>query len=72
MEPVGSQARSLASGTLATLTGLSRYDQIDPVRAAFIRFVDEAEDRTPGTYRAWPDAWLAFKSSPAYPLAGAA
>lgn len=67
MEPVTTQVRWLASGTLAHLCGETRYEQIDTTRCAFIRFVDEAEERAPGSLEAWPDAWAAFLSSPAYP-----
>ncbi|KAA1053898.1 hypothetical protein FHW79_005990 [Azospirillum sp. OGB3] len=68
MEPVTTQVRGLASGTLAHLSGQSRHEQINTIRTAFIRFVDETELQAPGTLKGWPAAWAAFTSSTAYPL----
>ncbi|WP_377806685.1 hypothetical protein [Azospirillum sp. A29] len=67
MEPVTTQVRWLASGTLAHLTSQSQYEQIDTIRCAFIRFVDEAEQWAAGTFERWPDAWAAFVNSTSYP-----
>lgn len=53
---VAIDARQLSSGTIATLTGIRRYDQIDQIRYAFMQFVERAER----TYETWEDAWLDF------------
>lgn len=50
-------AAFLSSGTLATLTGLKKYDDLDKVQAAFTKFCAE---RT-GTLATWAQAWEAFK-----------
>lgn len=50
------QARALSSGTFGSLTGFSRYDQVDPVRVAFVLWcvAHEAEFET------WQPAWRVF------------
>lgn len=53
-----SQASSLASGTIATLTGLRQYSQIDRARASFVEFCEENE----GRYDSWIPAWTHFES----------
>lgn len=67
MDTISDQVRGLASGTLERLCGLPGGD-VGAVRAAFVGYVDAAEERLPGTFRTWTEAWLAFKRSPAYPL----
>lgn len=52
------QARTLASGTIATLTGLSRYEDIEEVQARFVAFI--ADDNPPDRFTCWQDAWDAF------------
>lgn len=52
------QARTLASGTIATLTGLERYEDIDATRARFVAFV--ADENPPDAFTCWQDAWDAF------------
>jgi hypothetical protein len=49
-------ARQLSSGTMADLTGLSRYDQVDPVQFEFVEFCEE----TPGRWQNWQEAWRSF------------
>jgi len=56
-DTVQNQARTLSSGTLATLTGLKRYDQLDAVQAEFVAFTDENSDE----FTCWQDAWEAYK-----------
>lgn len=53
------QAITLSSGTLATLTGLKRYDQLDSIQNEFVMFCIENE----GEFTCWQDAWEAFKLS---------
>ena len=52
-------AVSLSSGTLAALTGLRRYDELDKVRAAFVEFCAA----NTGKFTTWGKAWNAFKSA---------
>jgi hypothetical protein len=49
-------ARCVASGTLATVTGLRRYDELDALRARFVAFCAAHE----GDYDCWQTAWKAF------------
>lgn len=52
---------------LAHLTNQTQYERIDMIRRAFVRFVDEAEQRAPGTFERWPDAWAVYLNSTFYP-----
>lgn len=52
------QARTLASGTIATLTGLNRYEDIEEVQAQFVDWI--ADDNPPDAFECWQDAWDAF------------
>jgi hypothetical protein len=49
-------ARQLASGTIASLTGQNKYEAIDQIRVEFMTFV---EGRL-GQYTTWQDAWNDF------------
>jgi len=53
---VTDDARVLSSGTIANLTGLRHYDDIDQVQARFVQFTIEH----PAGYETWQDAWAAF------------
>lgn len=53
-------AASLSSGTLATLTGLRRYDDLDAVQADFTAFVRATAPRR--EWMTWMDAWKEFDS----------
>lgn len=55
-----SDLRGLASGTLASLTGISNIDQLDQVRNAMHEFV---QGRPDADYETWQDAWNDFKQS---------
>lgn len=52
------QALTLASGTIATLTGLDRYEDIEEVQARFVAFI--ADENPPDAFECWQDAWDAF------------
>ena len=41
MDNLITQARSLSSGTLATLTGLCRYEDIDAIRLHFVEHCEK-------------------------------
>ena len=49
-------ARLIASGTMATLTGFSRYDEIEPIQAEFVEFCEENEK----VFATWQTAWDAY------------
>jgi len=49
-------ARSISDGTLAKLTGLARYDQVEPIQQAFVAFCDEH----PQDFETWTAAWFQF------------
>ncbi len=51
-------ARTLSSGTIATLTGLNKYSDLDKVQGAFVDFVEESG---PGKFPNWQAAWRAFE-----------
>lgn len=53
------QAKTLSSGTLANLTGVKRYDQLDVIQNEFVAFCVENE----GEFTCWQTAWEAFKLS---------
>lgn len=58
-DPRGSllwQASTLAAGTLASLTGLRKYAEVDAVRVEFMDFCEENE----GRYSSWSSAWQTF------------
>lgn len=60
-DPRGSllwQASTLAAGTLASLTGLRKYAEVDAVRVEFMDFCEENE----GRYSSWSSAWQAFNT----------
>lgn len=59
---VVAQARSLSSGTLATLTGKSLYSEIDPIYAEFVDFCEEVQNH----HRSWQSAWHAYARSKGY------
>jgi hypothetical protein len=49
---------NLSSGTIATLTGLRRYEDIDMVHQDFMTFVDWTIPRY--CYENWMEAWKCF------------
>ena len=53
------EALSLSSGTIATLTGRKRYDEIDEIQQRFALFVAQAGR----DFQTWVQAWAAFTSS---------
>ena len=53
----------LSSGTLATLTGKGKYEELDKIRHKFEQFVIGALDSDPNAYKSWQDAWKYFKDS---------
>jgi len=52
-------AASLSGGTLATLTDLRRYDELDAVQAAFTGFCRANASR----FETWAQAWNAFTNA---------
>ena len=54
-----SDASELSSGTIATLTGCRRYDDIDGWQADFCAYVRAFESKR--TWDSWMDAWDEFK-----------
>ena len=65
-ENIARQVAALSSGTLASLTGLRSYAELDKVHAAFFDFA------TTGSviYRNWQDAWRSFQATTAPALKG--
>ena len=53
------QAMLLSSGTIASLTGFTRYEKIDMVQASFVRHCMDKRVRGP-----WQPAWLNFWALP--------
>lgn len=48
-------ARLISSGTIATLTGFTRYDRIDLVQHSFVRYCEDT-----GARGRWQDHWTGF------------
>ena len=55
--PVTQQARYLSSGTLATLTGLSKYSDLNLVYVDFVEFCEENESH----FNNWQSAWREYE-----------
>ena len=51
METLVEQARRLSSGTIASLTGQTKYVEIDKIRADFTAWCEGQP------YQKWQDAW---------------
>lgn len=65
LEPVTVQARQLSSGTIASLTGETKYAVIDEIRVLFVEFCESLSypcDK-------WQDAWARFEFRLPYLLA---
>ena len=58
------EARTLSSGTLATLTGYAAYEALDAIQAAFVAWCE----RHPH-YATWQAAWTAFQATREAPAA---
>jgi hypothetical protein len=50
---------NLSSGTMSTLTGLRKYDDLEKVQNEFIAYVKKSHTSYPN----WATAWKAFKKS---------
>lgn len=57
------QARRLASGTIATLTGHTDYETIDRVQYDFVHWTTEAVKADPDRFESWQEAWIAFSEA---------
>lgn len=57
MEKTSRQARSLSSGTIATLIKQPDYQTIDKVQAAFVAFTEVHPEHS-----TWQDAWERFSA----------
>lgn len=55
-ETVTDQARSLAAGTIGSLIGSPRYDDIDHWRHLFVEWCSQCE----GEFTCWQEAWQVF------------
>ena len=53
-------AASLASGTIASLTGFADYVHIDAIQGLFVEWCRRAPDETLVTITNWQGAWAAF------------
>ena len=51
--------RQLSSGKIATLTGKTKYTEIDSLRADFVSFVEMKAPKQ--NWENWQDAWDDFK-----------
>ena len=65
--PVASQERilrdcaSISDGTLATLTGYRRYDQLAAIERGFVQWVRE-QQAAGVEFEHWMDAWRVFEA----------
>lgn len=53
-----SDARSLSSGTIATITGNKKYEDIDKTQGQFVNFIQKSDKK----YNNWQEAWKDFDS----------
>lgn len=51
----------LSSGTLGTLTGFSKYSDLDKVRRKFNQFVVGVVGSSPNEFKTWQEAWKRFE-----------
>lgn len=61
METLVQQARTISSGTIATLTGRTRYTEIEAVQGVFVEFCESLESPP----ARWQDAWELFNDATA-------
>lgn len=54
--PVVRQAHALSSGTLASLTGIKTFDELDEIQENFVQFCAENWAK----YTTWQEAWAYF------------
>jgi len=52
----------ISSGTIASLTGFNRYEDVDRFQERFVYFVENSVKR----YDSWQDAWHDFEKSASY------
>ena len=48
---------NISSGTLATLTGLNKYSDLDKIHSKFVAYVKKSH----ASYDNWQTAWKAFE-----------
>jgi hypothetical protein len=68
-DEVINQVCGISSGTLATLTGLNKYDDLDRVHIQFVQHTIAALSSNPKEYSCWQDAWSWFVNSNPQPVA---
>ena len=61
METLIEQARRLSSGTIATLTGSTCYDDIEQTQARFVEFCQDWQPME--QFKTWQEAWRVFAES---------
>ena len=61
MTKIEKDIRHLSSGTMATLTGIKKYDEIDRIQYAFAEYAKKNERRR--DWENWSDAWDDFEDS---------
>ncbi len=66
------QIAGLSSGTLASLTGLRRYDELDAVHTAFLHFAEKSTETNSTPFKNWQEAWRHFQAAAAPHNAGSA
>ncbi len=57
METALQQAYEISYGTLASVSGIRSYDELDGLRRAFVGFIQESEHQ----FKNWMEAWEAFR-----------
>mgnify|MGYP003630668086 CR=1 FL=1 len=62
MTKIEKDIRHLSSGTMATLTGIKKYDEIDRIQHAFADYAKKNERRI-RDWENWSDAWDDFEDS---------
>ena len=63
MDDIIKQIQELSNGTMATLTRLREYKDLEDARAKFLHFVIGAMASEPNAYENWRDAWNWYQNS---------
>ena len=61
MTKIEKDIRHLSSGTMATLTGIKKYDEIDRIQHAFADYAKKNERKR--DWENWSNAWDDFEDS---------
>jgi hypothetical protein len=61
MKKIIKDINGLSSGTLATISGLNKYTDLDNLKQDFVDFTIKVLKDKPTVYKSWQEAWKEFK-----------